>query len=56
MMSKSHQAHHVPQHLQQRVQIELLGTGYGDAVRLSRYRLHLLHAAQASQRNRIVCI
>ena len=39
-----YQAHHFPEHLQQRVQVELLGAADGDADLLLRNSLHLLHA------------
>ena len=51
MRPETYQAHHVPQHLQQGVQVKLLGAADGDAVALSRYRLHLLQAAHCIQEN-----
>ncbi len=42
---RTHQAHHVPEHLQEGVQVEALGAAEGDAVRLPRDGVNLLHAA-----------
>lgn len=40
-----HQAHHVPKHLQNSVQVEVLSAGDGDAVGLLRDGFHLFQAA-----------